>query len=190
MTIHLMHMLSTSTWKITSYALPASMSHLLKKATLMIIESKILNQRFSHQEKNCLILGDLNAHSPTWDQWQPRNSIGELIEDFVVDKDLTIINEGSATFISPATGGSSAPDISICGADIAPKITWTVYPATIGSDHHRISMDIKVHGPKGQNKPKKNMAYKKANWDTFQRQIDITLSNPQTNIDPNRTLTK
>ncbi|GFR76866.1 hypothetical protein ElyMa_000494200 [Elysia marginata] len=135
--------------------------------------------------KNCLILGDLNAHSPIWDQWQPRNSIGELIEDFVVDKDLTILNEGSATFISPATGGSSAPDISICGADIAPKITWLVYPATLGSDHHSILMDIEVPGPKGQNKPKKNMAYNKANWDTFQRQIDITLSNPQTNLDPN-----
>ncbi|GFS20331.1 hypothetical protein ElyMa_005053600 [Elysia marginata] len=98
---------------------------------------------------------------------------------------LIFLNEDSATFISPATGGFSAPDISICGADIAPKITWTVYLATLGSDHHPILMDIEVPGPKGQNKPKKNMAYKKANWDTFQRQIDITLYNPQTNLDPN-----
>ncbi|GFS12842.1 hypothetical protein ElyMa_003121600 [Elysia marginata] len=98
--------------------------------------------------KNCLILGDLNVHSPIWDQCQPRNSIGELIEDFVVDKDLITLDEGSATFISPATGGSSAPDISICGADIAPKITWTIYPATLGSDHHPILMNIEVPGPK------------------------------------------
>ena len=63
-----------------------------------------------------LFLGDLNGHSQMWDPIQPQDQRGDEILDWILDNDLHILNDGSATRTSRITGNDSTPDISLCGA--------------------------------------------------------------------------
>ena len=44
-----------------------------------------------------LILGDLNGHSQMWDPIQSQDQRGDEILDWILDNDLHILNDGSAT---------------------------------------------------------------------------------------------
>ena len=56
-----------------------------------------------------IIGGDLNAHAAAWDPYQPEDTLGRLIEEWSCDMSLTILNDGSATRINPASGGGGPP---------------------------------------------------------------------------------
>ena len=60
-----------------------------------------------------LILGDLNGHSQMWDPIQPQDQRGNEILDWILDNDLHILNDGSATRTSRITGNDSTPNISL-----------------------------------------------------------------------------
>ena len=65
--------------------------------------------------KPSLICGDFNAHHPMWDEFQPTDERGEQVIDWAIDKELTVMNDGSPTRVNRATGNESVPDISLCG---------------------------------------------------------------------------
>ena len=44
-----------------------------------------------------LFFGDLNGHSQMWDPIQPQNQCGDEILDLILNNDLRILNDGSAT---------------------------------------------------------------------------------------------
>ena len=64
-----------------------------------------------------LLLGDFNGHSPVWGN-ESYNSRGQMLEDLFSEMDLCILNDGSSTYIHPATGSTSALDLSICGPSL------------------------------------------------------------------------
>ena len=41
-----------------------------------------------------------------------------MLEDLFSEMDLFILNDGSLTYIHPATGSTSALDLSICGPSL------------------------------------------------------------------------
>ena len=47
--------------------------------------------------ENTLIGGDLNVHSNTWDQWQPKDGIGGNFKDWLLNNNFSVSNDGSAT---------------------------------------------------------------------------------------------
>ena len=59
-----------------------------------------------------VLLGDFNGHSPVWGN-ESYNSRGQMLEDLFSEMDLCILNDGSSTYIHPATGSTSALDLSI-----------------------------------------------------------------------------
>ena len=63
-----------------------------------------------------LLLGDLNGHFQMWDPIQPQDQRGDEILDWILDNDLHILNDGSATPTSGITGNDSTSDISFVGA--------------------------------------------------------------------------
>ena len=95
-----------------------------------------------------LIAGDFNAHSILWDEIQPQDARGTLIEDWVIDNDLTILNDCSATRaskavnVNDATKGLSSPDVTLCGKSWRDKTTWTVDDPIGGSDHDPILIEV------------------------------------------------
>ena len=63
-----------------------------------------------------LILGDFNGHSQMWDSSQPQNQRGDAILDWILDNDLHILNDGSATRTSRITGNAAPLTSPFVGA--------------------------------------------------------------------------
>ena len=64
-----------------------------------------------------VLLGDFNGHSPVWGN-ESYNIRGQMLEDLFSEMDLFILNDGSLTYIHPATGSTSALDLCICGPSL------------------------------------------------------------------------
>ena len=81
-----------------------------------------------------VLLGDSNGHSPVWGN-ESYNSRGQMLEDLFSEMDLCILNDGSSTHIHPATGSTSALDLSICDPSLVPDYEWNVHEDLCGSDY-------------------------------------------------------
>ena len=89
-----------------------------------------------------LLLGDLNGHSQMWDPIQPQDQRGDEILDWILDNDLHILNDGSATRTSRITGNDSTPDISLCGSHWSAKSSWRLAEPIGNSDHLPIIIEL------------------------------------------------
>ena len=85
-----------------------------------------------------VILGDLNDHSQMWDSSQPHDQHGDEVLDWILDSDLHILNDGSATRTSRITSNGSAHDISLCGSNWSAKTSWRLEEPIGSSNHHKI----------------------------------------------------
>ena len=81
-----------------------------------------------------VLLGDFNGHSPVWGN-ESYNSRGQMLEDLFSEMDLCILNDGSSTYIHPATSSTSALDFSICGPSLVLDYEWNIHEDLCGSDH-------------------------------------------------------
>ncbi len=70
--------------------------------------------------------GDLNAHSPLWDDHQPADQRGELVEDLFLSQNASILNDGTATCVNWGTGGLSTPDITAVSNAWSTGTEWRV----------------------------------------------------------------
>ncbi len=57
--------------------------------------------------------GDLTAHSPLWEEHQPADQRGELVEHWLLCQNASNLNHGTATCVNRGTGGLSTPDITV-----------------------------------------------------------------------------
>ncbi len=85
---------------------------------------------------------DLSAHSRLWDCEQPPDSRGQKIKNWLFEKDLLLLNNGSSTRHSRITGRGSTPDLSECGSHWTRKATWEALEPINDSDHLQISITI------------------------------------------------
>ena len=86
------------------------------------------------------ILGDFNAHYPSWDRLIPPNPLGNDLIRWITSSDLEILNDpASPTLLHHSTGSRSSPDILLASASLAPHCEWrTLYG--LGSD--RLPIEI------------------------------------------------
>ena len=71
------------------------------------------------------ILGDFNAHHPTWDRLTPPNPLGNDLFRWITSSGLEILNDpASPTLLHHSTGSRSSPDISLALASLAPHCEW------------------------------------------------------------------
>ena len=81
------------------------------------------------------ILGDFNAHHPTWDRLIPPNPLGNDLFRWITSPGLEILNDpASPTLLHHSTGSRLSPDISLALASLAPHCEWRSLPG-LGSDH-------------------------------------------------------
>ena len=73
-----------------------------------------------------VLLGDFNGHSPVWGH-ESYDSRGQLLEDLFSEMDLCILNDGSSTYIHPATDSTSALGLSICGPSLVLDYEWNIH---------------------------------------------------------------
>ena len=87
-----------------------------------------------------------------------------MIEDLLLKHNLSILNDGLNTYLHPATGSSSAIDLSIASPSLFLDFSWEVVTDLHGSDHFPICIHSYTTAP-----PVTNGTWKlaKANWTTF-----------------------
>ncbi len=70
----------------------------------------------------------------------------QTIEDWLISRHASILNNGEPTHVNRATGGLSTPDVAIVNNTWATKAEWTV-GEDLGSDHLPITIAVSCQVP-------------------------------------------
>jgi ribonuclease HI len=124
-----------------------------------------LSQLFEQLEGPVLFLGDFNAHHPAWGS-QSSNALGKFIAESTLTKQLVILNNGSPTRIDPATGNTSAIDVTFCSESLARRFTWRTLPDTHNSDHFPIT--VSLPGWSHSSTSRQKWLYDRADWPLYE----------------------
>ena len=110
-----------------------------------------------------VLLRDFNAHSNEWG-CSKNDSKGKMISDLILQRNLSLLNDGSATYFHLGTGSHSAIDLSICDPSLYLDFSWKVHDDLCGSDHFPIVIRSDGVVPSITSSTWK---LSKADWDTF-----------------------
>ena len=99
----------------------------------------IHNKRILPPPITSLICGDVNGHTQLWDIHQPSDDRGEALLDWIMDKELTILNHGAHTSIN----NESTSDVSLCVTIWADKIERSTGECIGASDHLPIYITVR-----------------------------------------------
>ncbi|XP_058449303.1 uncharacterized protein LOC131429269 [Malaya genurostris] len=113
-----------------------------------------------------IFLGDFNAHHLAWGS-SSSNALGRFIADTTLDRNLVILNSGSPTRIDPATGHTSAIDVTFCSKSLAPKFTWRTLSDTHNSDHFPIT--VTIPGWSSTRTVRRKWLYDRADWSLYEQ---------------------
>ena len=129
-----------------------------------------------------LLLGDFNGHNILWGN-KENNSRGEIIENFITNNDICLMNDKSYTYMHHPTGSFSSIDLSLCHPSLFLDFSWSVCKDQHHSDHFPIVIQsntstVEDHNPKWK--------LNKANWEVFQSLCTetITLESFKDSSDP------
>ena len=119
-----------------------------------------------------LLLGDFNGHNILWGN-KENNSRGELIENFITNNDICLMNDKSNTYMHDPTGSFSSIDLSLCHPSLFLDFNWSVCKDQHHSDHFPIviksnTSTVEDHNPKWK--------LNKANWEVFQSLCTETIT--------------
>jgi ribonuclease HI len=127
-----------------------------------------------------LIAGDLNAHAGLWDLVQPEDALGAQLTEWLADSGMITVNDGGATRINPATGGSSSPDVTIMHASWVSRVSWTI-DAEVGSDHAAVLtvVEVALDGISEASEQRCGWNWQKADWASYQKLTEDELDGGQ-----------
>ena len=100
-----------------------------------------------------------------WDPIQPQDQRGDKILGWILDNDLHILNDGSATRTNWITGNDSTPEISLCGSNWSPKTSWRLAEPISNSDHLPIIWRSAIWRKNG------------IDWSSFSNEVESKMSN-------------
>ena len=110
-----------------------------------------------------LLFTDFNAHSKDWD-CPSDNRKGKIIGDLLMECDLSVLNDGSTTYLHAGSGSQSAIDLSICDPSLYLDLFWQVHHDLCGSNHFPIAIYCNRASTFETNSSWK---LSKANWKAF-----------------------
>ena len=117
------------------------------------------------------ILGDFNAHYPSWDRLIPPNPLGNDLFCWITSSGLEILNDpASPTLLHHSTGSRFSPDILLAPASLASHCEWRTLHG-LGSDHLPIEIVLPVFPVRQPNTRPPKFNYKKTSWDIYQSYI-------------------
>ena len=113
------------------------------------------------------ILGDFNAHHPTWDSlFSPDPPENDLFR-WITSSGLEIlIDPASPTLLHHSTGSRTSPDILLAPPSLAPHCEWRTLPG-LGSDDLPIEIVLPLSPVRHPNTCPPKFNYKKARWDVY-----------------------
>ncbi|KAG5894563.1 hypothetical protein JTB14_021545 [Gonioctena quinquepunctata] len=132
---------------------------------------------FSQFSAPIIIGGDMNAHNAAWGSHKNDN-YGQQIISALSGLDLIILNNGAPTCLNRPGINHSIIDISLCSPDIVNKLSWSINPDTLGSNHFPIMMKFE-NALKTDNliHPRSKWNVNKANWNLYSESIETMFEN-------------
>ena len=112
-----------------------------------------------------LILGDFNGHHTLWG-CREIDVRGRVLERFILNEHLVILNTGTRTHVTMPSGSTSALDLSLLSPQLAPLFTWEVADDPMGSDHFPVLLKYNSIVSLGTRPQRWNI--RKADWDGFE----------------------
>ena len=124
--------------------------------------------------QRCLVVGDFNAHDPSWLYTQGQDARGRLLLDQL--EGLTTLNDPSLPTRLPFTTSSlpSSPDISFSSPSAGLGARWAVHHE-LSSDHLPIVVEVPISTPIPPNPPRSFLNIRKANWPAYTAQLEREL---------------
>ena len=119
-----------------------------------------------------LVVGDFNAHSTTWgcNYTGPR---GRILETFICDESLCVLNTGQRTHFTMPSGQTSALDLSLASPQLAQLFTWSVNDEPLGSDHFPVWVQHQESPVLGSRPQRWNL--RKANWIEYESSLETAI---------------
>ena len=111
-----------------------------------------------------LLMGDFNAYNIMWGSITT-GSRGTIVESFMRDKELNILNNGSPTRVGYQT--ETAIDLTLCSPEIAAMAEWRVYTSPRDSDHCPVVITLMNDNLPLDCTEKYNM--KRADWKVYEK---------------------
>ena len=81
------------------------------------IDIRKVENLINQLQKPFILMGDFNSHHALWGCMNT-NEKGRIIEDFITEHDLVLLNDKSSTYLHPATGSYSSLDLTLCSPGI------------------------------------------------------------------------
>lgn len=128
-----------------------------------------------------IILGDFNSHNQMWGS-RKLNKTGEIVEEFLSERDIILLNTGENTHFSIGCQSFTAIDLSMATPNLAVQINWSVDKDLRLSDHFPIILEF----PKNQKscEPPK-WKINQADWGKFYINCNFDNTNVLKNMEIN-----
>ena len=141
------------------------------------LELSELNMLKQQLDKPFILIGDFNAHNTLWGSTHT-DTRGLIIEKFLEDPHMIILNDNLPTHFNVANGNESCIDLCIASTDVADKLEWEVSEFLHDSDHFPIFVHISL-GNKTfeQKRHTQKWQYKKANWGIYRSVMNDNIKN-------------
>lgn len=129
-----------------------------------------LNELAAQLPTPYIILGDFNAHNPIWgsSHLDPR---GRLVEDFVYENGIILLNTGEGTFLNSRSNSFSAIDLTMCSPSLCPRTSWKILDDHLYSDHVPILIQISSNYEL-QSTGKRKWSLERANWALYKEKTE------------------
>jgi len=89
------------------------------------------------------ILGDFNAHYPTWDTHISPDSAGNSLFNWISSSQLNILNDPDMHTLLHFSGSRSSSDVSLGPSHLAPSCEWRTLPG-LEFDHFTIGINLQL----------------------------------------------
>ena len=117
--------------------------------------------------KPFLLLGDMNAHHPMWNDPRPVNACGEIFVELCEDDEVGFLDGEKMTHMWKVDKSFSHPDLSLCSTELLNYFRWDVNEEPLNSDHFPILISSRISRKMGGNS---RWLIAKADWDLFSRE--------------------
>lgn len=133
-----------------------------------------INQIFGMLPKPFICLGDFNSHHQLWG-CSSSTYYGEQLLELISSHNLCILNNGSPTRLARTP---SAPDLSICTADLASSLSWSPAESTYGSDHFPLIITFPFTKPTKQiRQPRIKHKLTEDKWSSYREVVQQKVEN-------------
>ena len=127
---------------------------------------------FRNINENIILLGDFNAHNRLWEpHCTIDNAPSKEIIQFINNKGLVLLNDGSPTRHDINAGRLSALDLTFASPNLSGKSEWKAHDHLLGSDHYPVILELHTRYNFTEYKPQPRWKLDQADWSLFRQML-------------------